>query len=153
MCHSCVDRFAFIHCTQSRTFPNHASIFSASRAARLALFARISSFLCIRIPVCLSSTVCSQYPKLAPHPAKTGQAHRDPLLKNGRISSPSCQARVARPVAYCQLYSSDASYSPRCSSEYSGIHTEARPEHNSVHHFAAQLTTLTKEIRAEVCSA
>lgn len=70
----------------------------ASRAALLARFARIDSLRSVRSAVCFSSTVWSQYPKLAPQPAKTGYAHRDPLLNHGRISRPSCHSRVATPA-------------------------------------------------------
>lgn len=74
-----------------------ASVAPPSRAALRARLASIDSFLSVKIAVCFLSTVSSQYPKLAPHPAKTGYAHSDPRLKSGRISRPSCHSRVATP--------------------------------------------------------
>lgn len=69
----------------------------ASRCARRARLSRMVCFRSSRIVFCLSSTPCSQYPKLAPAPAKTGYAHSEPRLKKGRISRPSCQKRTATP--------------------------------------------------------
>ena len=70
---------------------------AASLSALRALFSNKLFLLAAKIACCLSSTPCNQYPKLAPVPAKSGYAHSDSLLKNGRISRPSCHARTAMP--------------------------------------------------------
>ncbi len=75
-----------------------AAAAAASLSALLALFSSNDVFFAPRIARCLCSTPCNQYPKLAPVPAKMGHIHNDSLLKNGRISSPSCQNRVAMPA-------------------------------------------------------
>lgn len=80
---------------------NVASYDSASAFSLSALRALLSKRLCRlapRIACCLLSTPINQYPKLPPAPAKTGYAHSDSLLKNGRISRPSCQKRTAMPA-------------------------------------------------------
>ncbi len=71
---------------------------AASLSALLALFSSNDLFFNSRISRCLCSAPCNQYPKLAPVPAKIGHIHNDSLLKNGRISRPSCQNRVAMPA-------------------------------------------------------
>jgi len=112
-----------------------ASPSSCSLAARLALF---SSSICrrsLRIEVCLSSTPCIQYPKLAPTPANTGHAHRDPRLKRGRISNPSCHARTATP----SRVKSASSFLRWLPEKLPGVNcdeirTEACPEEDPAHH-------------------
>lgn len=75
----------------------HAAASLASLSARRCRFSNKLALRALKIACCLFSTPIIQYPKLAPAPAKTGYAHKDSLLKNGRISRPSCQMRTARP--------------------------------------------------------
>lgn len=84
------------------TFPfSHAVSPLPAAPSLAALRARFSRMVCFRsssTAACRSSTPWSQYPKLAPTPAKTGYAHSEPRLNQGRISRPSCQKRTATPV-------------------------------------------------------
>lgn len=93
----CTMSFSLICLSISSNPLLYASASAAALAALLALFSNKLSLRAAKIVCCLSSTPCSQYPKLAPAPAKTGYAHSDSLFKNGRISRPSCHARTARP--------------------------------------------------------
>jgi len=77
--------------------PLYDSDSAASLSALLALFSKRLVLLAPKIACCLCSTPVNHHPKLPPMPANAGYAHSDSLLKNGRISRPSCQNRVARP--------------------------------------------------------
>ena len=85
-------------CITSHPLQNfHTAASLASLSARRCRFSNKLALRALKIACCLFSTPIIQYPKLAPAPAKTGYAHSDSLLKNGRISRPSCQKRTARP--------------------------------------------------------
>jgi hypothetical protein len=110
--------------------PPSPTIYDSSAASLSALRLRFSRRLSLRdakIAYCLSSTPVIQYPKLAPAPPKTGYAHSEPLLKNGRISRPNCHTRTASPVEY-QLTSSLKAVC--CATGlHGGVgHTEATPK-------------------------
>ena len=101
--------------------PSGAWLFSLS-----ALLLRLSSKLFLLSAnnfICLPSTPVNQYPKLPPTAAKNGYAHRDSLLKKGRISIPSCQRRTATPRKP-QLLALESI----CEYNFGGGYTEAAPE-------------------------
>ena len=114
-----------------------ASVAPASRACLLARFARMFAFLSSKTAVCFWSIVSSQYPKLAPHPAKTGHTHRDPRLNMGRISRPSCHSRVATPnytLVSALFFLPPPSWQLLSCSRMGSVHTEARPEEDAGNH-------------------
>jgi hypothetical protein len=85
--------------SSSATPPRAAALASAaSRSALLLLFSNSSSRLSCNSWSCRFDTPSSQYPKEPPTVAKTGYAQRPSLMKNGRISMPSCQIRTRTPV-------------------------------------------------------
>lgn len=83
------------------SMPPSSVLLPLAVASRSALRRRLSSsdsLLSARIAICRPSTPVSQYPKLPPTPAKSGQTHSDSLLKKGRISMPNWRKRTARPT-------------------------------------------------------
>lgn len=125
-----------------------ASVAAASRAALRARFVRIASFLSSKIAVCFLSTDSSQYPKLAPVPAKMGYTHRDPRFQSGRISRPSCHNRVAMPS---QMFVREPFF-PRwpwllpLDSVKLRVRTEAGPEDNAVNHIEVRDCRMTEDV-------